>query len=284
MTTSRLFGSTELATRIERADSQLLADAVRAVRGRDPQAAFYLTLGGGIASWAGAGSPLNKVAGLGLAGPVPDEDLAAVERAFSVRDTPVQLEVANLADPRLFAQLIRRGYVITGFENVLGLPLAGVRLPPIAGEIQVAESGREELDRWLDLLVAGFASPDSQGATWREEYPRAVVNQAVRALNASPGFRRFLARRRGEPAGAASLRISDGLAQLTGSATLPQHRRRGVQSALLAWRLALAAQAGCDLTVVTTQPGSKSQQNVQRLGFELLYSRAILLRPLPVQR
>jgi hypothetical protein len=30
--------------------------------------------------------------------------------------------------------------------------------------------------------------------------------------------------------------------------------------------------------VVTTQPGSKSQENVQRLGFELLYTRAILVK------
>jgi hypothetical protein len=29
---------------------------------------------------------------------------------------------------------------------------------------------------------------------------------------------------------------------------------------------------------VTTEPGSKSQQNVQRQGFELLYSRAVLVR------
>jgi hypothetical protein len=29
---------------------------------------------------------------------------------------------------------------------------------------------------------------------------------------------------------------------------------------------------------VTTQPGSKSQQSVQKQGFELLYTRAILVR------
>ena len=33
-----------------------------------------------------------------------------------------------------------------------------------------------------------------------------------------------------------------------------------------------------DIAVVTTQPGSKSQQNMQRQGFDLLYTRAILLK------
>ncbi len=74
------------------------------------------------------------------------------------------------------------------------------------------------------------------------------------------------------------MRVADGLAQLTGAATRPAHRRRGVQSALLAARLREAAEWGCDLAVVTVLPGSKSQQNAQRRGFELLYTRAIFRR------
>ena len=66
------------------------------------------------------------------------------------------------------------------------------------------------------------------------------------------------------------------------SSAAPQRRSltaaAGVQSALLATRLADAAGQGCEIAVVTTQPGSKSQQNVQRQGFELLYTRAILVR------
>jgi GNAT superfamily N-acetyltransferase len=74
------------------------------------------------------------------------------------------------------------------------------------------------------------------------------------------------------------MRLSNGVAQLCGAATLPEHRRRGVQTALLLTRLAEAARDGCDIAIVTTQPGSKSQENVQRQGFSLLYTRAILVR------
>jgi hypothetical protein len=38
-----------------------------------------------------------------------------------------------------------------------------------------------------------------------------------------------------------------------------------------------AAAAGCDVAVIVTQPGSKSQQNAQRQGFDLLYTRAVLV-------
>jgi predicted GNAT family acetyltransferase len=75
------------------------------------------------------------------------------------------------------------------------------------------------------------------------------------------------------------MRIVDGIAQLTGAATVPAQRRRGVQTALLTARLADAVAAGCDLAVVTTSPGSRSQHNVQRNGFDLLYTRAVLRRP-----
>ena len=56
-------------------------------------------------------------------------------------------------------------------------------------------------------------------------------------------------------------------------------RRRGVQSTLLHARLVAAADAGCDLAIVPTEPASTSQANVQRAGFALLYVRAILVRP-----
>ena len=88
----------------------------------------------------------------------------------------------------------------------------------------------------------------------------------------------YLALRDGVVAGGASFRIAQGVAQLTGAATAPAYRRHGVHSALLSVRLADAAAAGCDIAVVTTQPGSKSQENVQRRGFDLLYTRAALVK------
>lgn len=108
----------------------------------------------------------------------------------------------------------------------------------------------------------------------------AEARMLAECADAAQGFVRYLARCDGQPVGGAGLRLTDGVAQLCGAATVPGHRRRGVQSALLGHRLAAAAAAGCDLATVTTQPGSRSQHNVQRLGFDLLYARAILVRRL----
>ena len=88
---------------------------------------------------------------------------------------------------------------------------------------------------------------------------------------------RYAALHDGVLAGAASMRLTDGVAQLTGAATAPAHRRLGVQTALLTARLADAS-ATCDIAVITTQPASKSQQNAQWQGFHLLFTRAVLVK------
>ncbi len=274
-----LFASTSLAARIERAEARLVADGAAASDRRRPgRDAFALPLAGGIAAFTGPGSPLNKVAGLGFAGLLSEGELEAVETAYAERACPVQVELSCLADPSIGALLTRRGYALQGFENVLGRPVPLDSVPAPADGIVVSPSPAEELATWIDVLVTGFDSPDTQGVPSHERHSRDTSEAVMADMAGVPGLVRYLARRDGAVAGGASLRLAEGVAQLCGAATLPEHRRRGVQTALLAARLDAAAHAGCDVAVVTTQPGSKSQENAQRRGFELLYTRAVLVR------
>ncbi len=185
----------------------------------------------------------------------------------------MQIELAHLADPAIAALLTERGYRLASFENVLGLALDGEPDRVTPPGIEVQPSGDDEFEAWLDVVADGFAHPDTQGVPSHEDFPREVLERAERDF-AAAGVLRYIARRDGVVAGGGSLRVADGVAQLAGAATAPAHRRRGVQSALLAD----AAGAGCDVAVVATQPGSKSQQNVQRRGFDLLYTRAVLVK------
>ena len=56
---------------------------------------------------------------------------------------------------------------------------------------------------------------------------------------------------------------------------------RGVQSALIACRLHEAALAGCEYAVVSTQPASGSQRNMERRGFRLAYTKLVMRREWP---
>jgi ribosomal protein S18 acetylase RimI-like enzyme len=127
-------------------------------------------------------------------------------------------------------------------------------------------------------MAEGFATPDV-GGVGGDAIPAADEIRRWFALTMRvPGCRGYLARIGDAIVGGASLRLDDGVAQFSGAATLPQFRRRGVQTALLRARLADAALAGCNVAVVVTQPASKSQQNVQREGFALLYARQLLVK------
>jgi ribosomal protein S18 acetylase RimI-like enzyme len=275
---SGLFCSAATAARIERAECGLLAGAAAAAERRSPEVpVVILPLAGGLAVWTGPDAPFNKVAGLGFAGAPEAADLAAVESAFAQRGAPVRVEFATLGDPAVVERLTGRGYRLAGFENVLGLRVPAEAPARPAPGVEVTQCGPSDLLDWMDAVAGGFAAPDGQGVPSDVEFSREALEQAFGDLAYARGSRRYLARRDGEVAGGASARYVDGVAQLCGAATLPRHRRRGVQSALLAARLAAAAAEGCDVAVVTTQPGSKSQENVQRLGFELLYGRAVLI-------
>ena len=272
-----LFCDTALAGRIERVEVQLIAQSSEAARCRAGMAGFVTPIAGGVASFAGEGSPYNKVAGLGFGG-VPDPAaLDEIEKAFAAFGSPVQIELAHLADPAIGAVLAGRGYQLESFENVLGRALAAGSERVMLSGVEVRPSGEEEFETWLDVVAEGSVHPDTQGVPWHEEFSREAIIGAERD-SAAAGDMRYAALRDGVIVGGATMRISEGVAQLTGAATVPAHRRRGVQTALLSARLADAAAAGCDVAVITTQPGSKSQQNAQRQGFDLLYTRAVLVK------
>jgi GNAT superfamily N-acetyltransferase len=282
------FADIALARRIESSEARLSEGVVRHVARTRPSArGFVETVAGGVAAYGGPGSPFNKLIGAGFDGPPDEARLAEVEAAFFERGSPVQAEVATLASPAFHAALTRRGYLLQGFENVLGLAIDDdAAASTAAGSgIDVSPCGPGEFQLWLDLVVAGFEQPDASGAgSGVPPPPRDGLVQVMNDMTAAPGFHRQVARLGGEPAGGASMRLDEaGIAQLAGAATLPAFRRRGVQRALLAARLAMAARAGCDLAVVTTQPGSQSQANAERQGFRLLYARAVLVKDPPLQ-
>lgn len=280
-----MFAHVELARRIERAEASLSSDIGEAALASGRVAsAFVESIGDGVAVFAGPGSPINKIIGVGFAGAPDAVRLAEIEALFAGRGSPVQAEVATLADPSWHAIFAPRGYALSGFEHVLGLALAeSVPAPaeqaaaPVG--LTIVECTHADKAAWLDAVATGFEHPDDVPAQAAgQEYPRDAVERAFEDVASSRGFRRYLAYVDGVVAGGASLREYEGVAQLCGAATLPRFRRRGVQSALVDARLRDARRRGCDIAVITASPGSKSQQNSQRRGFALLYARALHIR------
>jgi GNAT superfamily N-acetyltransferase len=274
-----------MAARIEAAERGTVLDFASRARASGSQVMIH-HLAGGAAVYGGPGQPFNKIIGLGFDGTLGEETLEKVERAYDASHAEMRVELATLADPQAGALLTRRGYELAGYENVLGLPLDplvvdGLALAREADAARGLVVSRVEDDTrtWIETVADGFGAPDRfDGPPPTESFDRQTIVDVFTASSGAPGMSLYLARLDGDVAGGGAIRVTDGLAQLSGAATLPPFRRRGVQSALLRARLLDAARQGCDLAVVTTEPASKSQENVQRAGFSLLYARAVLVR------
>jgi GNAT superfamily N-acetyltransferase len=267
VTRDLLFADPALAARVETAEAGL-ATAIGRHAGAE-----VTPVAGGRAVLVRPGSPVNKVIGAGFGAGLDDAVLDAVEARWRGRGEPVRFEIATLADPSLGAALTGRGYRLERFENVLGCaPIAGA---PPAGVVVVP--ARDGDPAWRQIAIEGFAHPDGSVAA-PEPLARQELVDVMDDVATVPGIRRFWAQIDGVAVGIASLWIDGGVAILCGATTLPAWRRRGVQGALLAARIAAAERAGCDLTVVTTDPGSRSQRNAHRAGFSLLYARAVVVR------
>jgi len=277
----------ELARRIDSFEARGSKSIGETAMRRNPEArAFVLPVGRGFAVYSGPDSPANKVIGMGLDEEIASAALEEIERAYFAQGSAVQAEVATLARPSVHALFTERGYVLQGFENVLGRLLTDADAhPPATEEIRIDEVGENALTAWIEVLITGFENPDQTGAgSGIPLPPRQAIEDAFGQFAGTPGFRAYLARLGDVHTGGAGLRADEGIGQLCGAATLPVFRRRGIQSALLLRRLCDARRAGCDLAIMTAQPGSKSHFNAQRQGFELLYARALLVKIPPAAK
>jgi GNAT superfamily N-acetyltransferase len=226
-----------------------------------------LALGGGVAVSTGTGTYVNRAWGLGITEPVTDDHLDALVAFFAERHEPAALELTPWADPETLPLLGRRGWRLSWFLGTYGRDLASDADPrhgPRDPAIEVAPVTDADRDEWLDTVVDGN-EPD--GPTERHRARRFAELAWSRADETA-----YLARRSGRAVGCGSLEIVGGIALLGGAATLPSARRRGVQAALLAARLDVAARSGCDLAVVSADPRGGSARNIQRAGFVPLWT------------
>lgn len=267
------FADQELARRLETTDALAGVEFARAWARLNSYAGdVVLPVAGGHAGFGGVDSPLTQAFGLGLSGPVTEADMAAMEDFYRAHGAAVNVETCPLADPSLLKLLNERDYRPIEYSNVFTRELSGNDSqvwPDRASEVRVRRAALDEAESYSLVVSKSFfenaeVSPELLG----------VFASCFRAAGAF--F--FTAEVDGAAAGGGMMSIHQGVASLGGAGTLPEFRNRGVQRALLLARFAYAAESGCDLAMVATNPGSGSQRNVERQGFRVVYTRTKFLR------
>lgn len=266
-----LFVDTALARRLELNKATAALEYARAQEKLQPGTSAVLPIAGGNAVFVGATSPITRAMGLGMQEPLSAADLEAVEGFFYARGATPKLELCPLADRSILTLVGERGYRIDQFRNVLVRPIsAGEFLPEPSSSVAVTRASTpEEKDLWLRTVSWGFAGREDLGP---EDMQIGLPMTAVPAVSC------YLAWLGDEVVGAGAMALRGGLAFLSSTSVRPAFRQRGAQTALLWARLTDAAEAGCDLAMVETSPGSGSQRNLERFGFRTGYTAMAIVK------
>ena len=231
--------------------------------------AHHRALMGGQAVCIGRDFPINRGIGMGLAGAVTATELDQLEAFFAQADLPAAVELCPLADASLVAGLEERGYTLYRFYNTYIRPLTPGELWSPPADITVRITTATEQEQWV-WAVTGYTDPITAAAE--------PLLTLAKATFQSPTVTCFLATIQSQIAGGGALSVGADVAALSFMGTRPEFRGRGVQAAVLGARIATATAAACAFITCTTNPGSQSQRNVQRHGFQLAYTKAFLRR------
>jgi GNAT superfamily N-acetyltransferase len=259
------FSDLALSRRLERAEGHACAQFAQARRRLFPgSGAEWMECAGAYAVFDGIESPATQSFGLGLFEEPGLASLDPIERFFFDRGSPAVHEVSPLAGVAALDLLCARRYRPIEISSVLYRPVERPAAES-GNNLTVRVIGPEEAQLWTHTSARG----------WGQEYPelRDFLLQSAALATAREQSVCFLGEIDGQLGAAGTLCIHDGVALFGGSATIPELRRRGLQTALLEERMRYAFNHGCDLAMMVAEAGGDSQRNAERKGFRIAYTR-----------
>jgi len=229
--------------------------------------AEWIKVKGTYALFDGMESPLTQTFGLGLFENVDHDDLAIIETFFQKHNAPVFHEVSPLASSAHMAILHERGYKPIELTMVMYKILSNDNSThfPINEEMKTRILRKGEEDTWARTSAKGWSTEMGGLSDFMHQFAYIAANSA----DAYPFFGEI----NGEIISTGMLNIYKDVALLAGTSTIPESRNQGAQNALLHARLNYAATKGCTLAMMCASPGSQSQRNAEKNGFEIAYTR-----------
>lgn len=238
-------------------------------RGTNPYGIDIRVLEGAVALHCHAipSTHFNRIFNVGCADLRLLPDLLAFYRE---RFSPMRLDLNPFfSSDSLLRSLPRWGLHPIEFQSNLYIALDDDR-PLDQPELEVIEVRADTVDE--------FASMYERAYNYGRSTPSGIVafrETSIRARWDRDDWFFFMVLLDGTPSGGGALHIQDRVATLAGGATLPHCRGKGCQAAVIAHRLNVAGQMGCDLAVSRCAVGSPSQRNLERAGMTTAYTKVI---------
>jgi acetyltransferase (GNAT) family protein len=207
----------------------------------------------------------NRVIGVGIGEPATESIIDRIIALYSSSGNTFVVHVDPAAQPaELTIWLEQRGF--ERGPNSVWLYRDTSPPPDITTDLRIECIGPKNAGAFADVGLAAFEMP-------------AELRPWAASLVGRPNWRNYLAFDGEEPVASASLFVQDGIGWLGNGATLPSHRRRGAQGALMAQRIRDGIEMQCEWFVTetgeeTVDDPNPSYHNMLRTGFKPGYIRA----------
>lgn len=219
-------------------------------------------VGDGLACFAGFSSFFSQVVawGFNLSCRQFKQQIQVIEHFYrSLNHARIDIELCPLVGSDLPMALCQNGYNVTELNNVSFIDLAQNKTVVDLENFDIRVVHENELERWANKVALGFGHINA-----KEQFAQYARLKGVTA---------FAVYENGQIIAGATVAIHNGLADLGVTSTLPAYRGRGLQKLLLKYRLVFVQEQNVPLAMVTTEPGSVSDLNVQKVGFRCAYTR-----------
>ena len=233
---------------------------------------------GGRATRDTPGLFTNTANGVGHNGPVSEDEVSRMVEWYRSAGIEPRVEVSPYVHPTLLEHLGAAGFMIRMFENVFVCELdrGPTPAPPYAVPADVTISMVDPAD---DAMVRGFSQVVTAGFAGDVDRVDEASLDVMARVTRHPRTTSIVALRNGEIVGGGSLELCGDHGALFGLAVRREHRRIGIQQAMLAWRLRFAAERGVRFLTISARPNVATERNARRMGFTLAYTKAIMVRP-----
>ncbi|MGE7946044.1 GNAT family N-acetyltransferase [Lysinibacillus sp. NPDC093688] len=132
--------------------------------------------------------------------------------------------------------------------------------------IKIRQIKEDEFDCYGNIYAEGFGMP-------------AFLAQSVatnnQVLHDKPGWSFYIASLHNEDVGVGSLYVNNGTAILAASAVKPTARNQGIHQAFIQFRINKALKQNCSLMIGHAKFASISQNNMERCGLKMAYTKSI---------
>lgn len=254
------------------------AEEARVAMGVSEIADVAVPFAGGWMCRAAPGSWANGVFGAGLSTEVSESEVRALIDFFTVAGIEPRVELCPLAHRSFTDALAKAGFALRCFENVFFRPInPDERItPPFAApaalKIQVVDPlDEQDVERFAQASLGPFI-PEGK------EITQGMLD-TTRRVARHPRCTCLMAELDGRIVSTGALEVSGHVAALFALSVLKDYRRRGIQQAMMAWRLNEAARRGARFATIGARPGIGTERNARRMGFQVAYTKAILIRP-----